>query len=48
MANLRLFAVVSAAMADAAVVAWDAAYQTPIDPWRPESAIQLAGPTTTR
>ncbi|BEL05510.1 hypothetical protein Q0Z83_037010 [Actinoplanes sichuanensis] len=43
MANLRLFALVSAAMADAAVVASDANYQTPIDLWRPESAIQLAG-----
>ncbi|WP_433795103.1 vanadium-dependent haloperoxidase [Actinoplanes sp. CA-252034] len=43
MANLRLFALVSAAMADAAVVAWDAKYLTPIDLWRPESAIQLAG-----
>ncbi|GIE37052.1 hypothetical protein Ait01nite_100970 [Actinoplanes italicus] len=43
MANLRLFALVSAAMADAAIVAWDAKYLTAIDLWRPESAIQLAG-----
>jgi hypothetical protein len=42
-ANLRLFALVSAAMADAAIVAWDAKYLTPIDLWRPESAVQLAG-----
>jgi hypothetical protein len=43
MANLRLFAQVSAAMADAAIIAWDAKYLTAIDLWRPESAIQLAG-----
>jgi hypothetical protein len=38
----RLYALVSLAMADAAVVAWEAKYETPIDLWRPESAIQHA------
>jgi len=38
--NARLFALVSVAMADAAVAAWDAKYQTPIDLWRPVSAIR--------
>ncbi|MBB5873768.1 membrane-associated phospholipid phosphatase [Allocatelliglobosispora scoriae] len=40
--NARLFALVGFAMADAAVAAWDARYQTSIDLWRPESAITLA------
>ncbi|MFE9691697.1 vanadium-dependent haloperoxidase [Micromonospora sp. NPDC005806] len=35
----RLFALVSLAMADAAIAAWDAKYQTSIDLWRPETAI---------
>jgi hypothetical protein len=39
----RLYALVSMALADAAIVAWEAKYDTPIDLWRPESAIQLAG-----
>ncbi|GAB3570019.1 hypothetical protein GCM10027578_25580 [Spirosoma luteolum] len=38
----RLFALVGMAMADAAVVAWDAKYETPIDLWRPETAIHEA------
>jgi hypothetical protein len=40
--NARLFALVSIAMADAAIVAWDAKYETDLDLWRPESAIHLA------
>ncbi|MCM0675873.1 phosphatase PAP2 family protein [Micromonospora phytophila] len=42
-ANAKLFALVGIAMADAAITAWDAKYQTGIDLWRPVSAIQLAG-----
>lgn len=38
----RLFALVALAMGDAGIVAWDRKYQTDIDLWRPESAIQLA------
>lgn len=34
---------VSLAMADAAVAAWDAKYNSPIDLWRPETAIKEAG-----
>lgn len=37
--NTRLFALVSLAMADAAIGEWDVKYQTPIDLWRPVSAI---------
>ncbi|MGW5667305.1 vanadium-dependent haloperoxidase [Micromonospora sp. NPDC003776] len=37
--NARLFALVGIAMGDAAIVAWDAKYQTNIDLWRPETAI---------
>lgn len=40
--NARLFGLVAIAMADAAIVAWDAKYLTNIDLWRPETAIQLA------
>lgn len=40
--NARLFALVAMAMADAGIAAWDAKYQTSIDLWRPETAIQLA------
>lgn len=40
--NARLFALVALAMADAAVVAWDAKYATDLDLWRPESAVRLA------
>jgi hypothetical protein len=40
--NARLFALVALAMADAAVVAWDAKYARNIDLWRPESAIRDA------
>lgn len=38
----RLYALVSLAMADAAIVAWDAKYNTAIDLWRPETAIARA------
>ena len=41
-ANARLFALVALAMADAAVVAWDAKYDTNIDLWRPETAVKEA------
>ena len=40
--NARLFALVGIAMGDAAIVSWDAKYQTAIDLWRPETAIQRA------
>jgi len=40
--NARLFALVELGMADAGIVAWDAKYDTNLDLWRPESAIQLA------
>jgi hypothetical protein len=40
--NARLFGLVATAMADAAIVAWDSKYLTPIDLWRPETAITLA------
>jgi len=40
--NARLFALVALGMADAGIVAWDAKYDTNLDLWRPESAIQLA------
>jgi hypothetical protein len=40
--NARLFALVALAMGDAAIVAWDAKYDTNLDVWRPESAITLA------
>jgi len=43
LARSRLFTRVSLAMADAAVTAWDAKYNSPIDLWRPETAIQEAG-----
>jgi hypothetical protein len=38
----RLFALVSFAMADAGISAWDQKYLTPIDLWRPVTAIQQA------
>jgi membrane-associated phospholipid phosphatase len=38
----RLFARVSLAMADAGIAAWDQKFETPIDLWRPETAIQRA------
>ena len=37
--KIKLFALVSMAMADAAIAAWDAKYDTSIDLWRPETAI---------
>jgi hypothetical protein len=40
--NARLFALVALALADAAIVAWDAKFSTTLDLWRPETAIQLA------
>ncbi len=39
----KLFALLSFALADASVAAWDAKYLTDIDLWRPESAITLDG-----
>ncbi|WP_441250528.1 vanadium-dependent haloperoxidase [Kitasatospora sp. McL0602] len=42
-ANARLFALVGVALADASITAWDAKYDTPIQLWRPVTAIQLAG-----
>ncbi|MFG2062754.1 carbohydrate binding domain-containing protein [Micromonospora sp. NPDC048871] len=39
LANARLFGLVGLALADSAIAAWDAKYLTPIDLWRPESAI---------
>ncbi|REE99337.1 vanadium-dependent haloperoxidase [Thermomonospora umbrina] len=41
--NARLFALVSYALADAAVTAWNTKYDSDVDLWRPESAIALAG-----
>lgn len=38
----RLFALVSLALADAGIAAWDSKYDTDIDLWRPESAIARA------
>ncbi len=40
--NARLFALVALGMADAAIVAWDAKYDTSLDLWRPDTAINLA------
>ncbi|GAA1845488.1 vanadium-dependent haloperoxidase [Asanoa iriomotensis] len=40
--NAKLFALVAMAMADAAIAAWDAKYQTSIDLWRPETGIREA------
>jgi hypothetical protein len=40
--NARLFALLNIAMADAAVVAWDAKYDTPVDLWRPIAGIREA------
>lgn len=40
--NARLFGLVSIALADAAITAWDSKFLTAIDLWRPESAIRLA------
>nr|BFE88770.1 hypothetical protein GCM10020093_113710 [Planobispora longispora] len=41
--NAELFNLVSMALADAALVAWGAKFATPIDLWRPETAIREAG-----
>ncbi|GAA0375430.1 hypothetical protein GCM10009530_27440 [Microbispora corallina] len=43
----ELFNLVSMALADASIVAWGAKYATPIDLWRPQSAINLADPSVT-
>lgn len=43
MANARLFALLSMALADAAIAAWDVKFLGPVDLWRPETAIHLAG-----
>ncbi|MGV9776296.1 vanadium-dependent haloperoxidase [Streptosporangium sp. NPDC003464] len=40
--NAELFNLVSMALADASIVAWDAKYATPIDLWRPQSAVRGA------
>lgn len=40
--NARLFALVGLAMGDAAIVAWDAKYNTDVDLWRPVVAIRRA------
>ncbi|WP_433357656.1 carbohydrate binding domain-containing protein [Micromonospora saelicesensis] len=42
LANARLFGLVALALADAAIAAWDAKYQTPVDLWRPVTAIEAA------
>lgn len=48
----RLYALVSIALADAGVAAWDAKYLTEVDLWRPETAIRQAdtdgNPATTQ
>ncbi|MFI2709067.1 phosphatase PAP2 family protein [Micromonospora sp. NPDC018662] len=36
----KLFALVAMAMADASIAAWDAKYETGIDLWRPDTAIE--------
>lgn len=41
--NVRLFALVAMALADAAIACWDSKFDTSIDLWRPETAIQMAG-----
>ncbi len=41
--NARLFGLVGLAMADSGITAWGTKYDTPVDLWRPETAIQLAG-----
>ncbi|HEY1174607.1 MAG TPA: vanadium-dependent haloperoxidase [Phytomonospora sp.] len=40
--NVRLFALVAMAMADATIAAWDAKYLSGIDLWRPETAVRHA------
>jgi hypothetical protein len=40
--NARLFALVAIALADTAIASWDTKYDTPVDLWRPETAIRLA------
>ncbi len=43
LANARLFGLVGLALADAGIAAWDAKYLTPIDLWRPDTAIEDLG-----
>ncbi|MET8911596.1 carbohydrate binding domain-containing protein [Micromonospora sp. NPDC004551] len=43
LANARLFGLVSLALADAGIAAWDAKFQTRIDLWRPDTAIDDLG-----
>jgi membrane-associated phospholipid phosphatase len=38
----RLYTMLTLALADAAIAAWDSKYRTDIDLWRPETAIRLA------
>jgi 6-phosphogluconolactonase (cycloisomerase 2 family) len=40
--NARLFALVALGMADAAIAAWDAKFDTDLDLWRPQDGIQHA------
>lgn len=42
LADARLFALLSFALADAAVAAWDSKYEAPVSLWRPQTAINLA------
>ncbi|GAB3490016.1 hypothetical protein GCM10027521_35030 [Amycolatopsis cihanbeyliensis] len=39
--NARLFALMSMALADAGIAAWDSKFRTDVDLWRPETAIAL-------
>ncbi len=41
--KVKLYAQVALALADAAILAWDAKFNTPIDLWRPITAIREAG-----
>jgi membrane-associated phospholipid phosphatase len=43
LAEARMFALLSFALADATVAAWDSKYEAPVSLWRPETAIRLAG-----
>jgi membrane-associated phospholipid phosphatase len=43
LAEARLFALMSFALADALITAWDSKFDTALHLWRPESAIRLAG-----
>ncbi len=41
--NARLFGLLGLAMADSGITAWSTKFDTAVDLWRPETAIQLAG-----